>query len=201
MEPLFFEPNELELIKSEAFFKTRKKIFDNICIQFQEINKNIEELKSQYDALFKQYQSPLNGKISKGENYDGCPYMVLDNPRIYLPNNILACRTMFMWGKYFVATFIFKQPEATKHLNLIVNFVNKHVSENDYLMTGNAMWQHHITDDNYKLLSKIDLKNLEFILPLEHVKIVRVIPFTAQVDLQTQCMPFYKQCLGIITNL
>jgi hypothetical protein len=103
-----------------------------------------------------------------------------------------------MWGKYFVATFIFKQPESSKHLNFIINFVNKYVSENDFLMTGNAMWQHHITDDNYTMLNKVDLKNLKSILPLEHVKIVRVIPFSAHVDFQTQCILFYKQCFGAL---
>jgi hypothetical protein len=200
MRPLFFEPNELELIQSEAFFKTKKNIFDAIYNQFQEINLRVEELKQNYSALFEQYPSPLNGKISKGENYDGCPYIVLDNPRIYLPNNILACRTMFMWGKYFVATFIFKRPDVNQHLSFMANFANHHVSENDYVMTGNALWQHHISADNYKGLNKIDMKNLEMLMPMEHVKIVRVIPFTTHVDLQTQCMPFYKQCFGSIMN-
>lgn len=201
MRPLFFEPNELELIKSEEFFRTKKNIFDIIYNQFQELNLQLEELKQQYSTLFEQYQAPLNGKISKGENYDGCPYIVLDNPRIYLPNNILACRTMFMWGKYFVATFIFRHADANSHFKFIENFVDKHMNENDYMMTGNAMWQHHITGDNYIGLKDLDLKNFEMKLPIEQVKIVRVIPFKANVDLQTESMSFYKQCFSSITNL
>src|SRR5688572_25425075 len=43
-------------------------------------------------------------KISRGENYKGLPYQVLDHPRVFEQENIAAVRTMFLWGNFFSVT-------------------------------------------------------------------------------------------------
>ncbi len=43
-------------------------------------------------------------KISKGENYKGLPYLMLDYPRLFDKETIFAIRTMFWWGNFFSIT-------------------------------------------------------------------------------------------------
>jgi hypothetical protein len=45
-------------------------------------------------------------KISKGENYKGLPYTVLDYPRHYSKTDIFAYRAMFWWGHGYIFTML-----------------------------------------------------------------------------------------------
>ena len=43
-------------------------------------------------------------KISKGENYKGLPWLVLDYPRLFEKESFFAIRTLFWWGNFFSTT-------------------------------------------------------------------------------------------------
>lgn len=40
-------------------------------------------------------------KLSKGEQYKGLPYRILDYPRLFSKEEVFACRTFFWWGHTF----------------------------------------------------------------------------------------------------
>ena len=63
------------------------------------------ELSEQYRTLGEKYGSP---KISKGENYRGLPYVMLDYPRLFGREEVLAIRTFFWWGHGFSVTLHLK---------------------------------------------------------------------------------------------
>ena len=46
----------------------------------------------------------LNGKIFRGENYRQLPYLVLDYPKHFSKESVLAFRTMLWWGNFFSCT-------------------------------------------------------------------------------------------------
>src|SRR6187402_1143085 len=47
-------------------------------------------------------------KISRGENYKGLPYVILDYPRLFGREDVFAVRTMFWWGHSFHVTLHLK---------------------------------------------------------------------------------------------
>src|ERR1700744_546088 len=47
-------------------------------------------------------------KISKGENYKGLPWVMLDYPRVFGREEVFAIRTMFWWGHGFSVTLHLK---------------------------------------------------------------------------------------------
>lgn len=46
----------------------------------------------------------LSPKVSRGENYRGLPYIVLDYPRHFAGDDTFSFRTVFLWGKYVVVS-------------------------------------------------------------------------------------------------
>ena len=46
-------------------------------------------------------ENAYSGKISRGENYRGLPYLILDYPAYFSQKDIFAFRTMFWWGHFF----------------------------------------------------------------------------------------------------
>jgi hypothetical protein len=51
---------------------------------------------------------PGSPKISRGENYRGLPWVMLDYPRAFGREDVLAIRTMFWWGHGFNVTLHLK---------------------------------------------------------------------------------------------
>ncbi len=53
-------------------------------------------------------------KIARGENYQGLPYVMLDYPRIFEKENILAIRSFFWWGHFFSISLLLSGKWKTK---------------------------------------------------------------------------------------
>ncbi|HMP99950.1 MAG TPA: hypothetical protein PKC24_09230 [Cyclobacteriaceae bacterium] len=105
-----------------------------------------------------------SGKISKGENYLGLPYLMLDYPRLFSEENTFAFRTMFWWGNFFSCTLqisgnfledrrsqIESRIESLKHLGV-------------YLGVNDDPWKYHLGDDNYQLIDNLGIRGLKQVI-------------------------------------
>lgn len=91
----------------------------------------------------------VSAKVSKGEQYLGLPYRVLDFPRCFGPSAIFAIRTFFWWGHYFSVTLHLAGHWKKETENSLISSFSAIKDENLYICTGTDPWQHHFTDDYY----------------------------------------------------
>ena len=97
---------EKALVKSGQWILTKNNIIAKIAALFQAMAAQMQQSDCQrHLGLGQQISQP---KISKGERYQGLPYVVLDYPREFGKENILAVRTIFWWGNYFTTTLHLK---------------------------------------------------------------------------------------------
>lgn len=109
--------DELELmLNKEWLFQKRRiieKVYEFFSVLHDEYNLIATEKKSTLSYL------PVNrmGKISRGENLGGLPYLVLDYPALFSKKKIIAIRTLFWWGNFFSISLHLSgldvQPEGT----------------------------------------------------------------------------------------
>ncbi len=99
-----FDDNELILLRNVEILKYRE-------IAYEKVKKILREVKIQLDPKVNSLRHFLptgsliqGGKISKGEQLNGLPYMILDYPRFKQGDDLLLFRTMFWWGHYFSVT-------------------------------------------------------------------------------------------------
>ena len=93
---------------------------------------------------------PGDPKISRGENYRGLPWVMLDYPRVFGREDVLAIRTMFLWGHGFNITLHLKGRFQNLYLGVIRErrvalgaagfFVGVHADE----------WRHEHTGEVYQ---------------------------------------------------
>ena len=155
-----FSHDEVNLINNQDFFKQKTIITKKMVSLFNELNDDIYKIKNRKDNLPEPVKT-ISGKISKGENYLGLPYLVLDNPRVFSNKNIFAFRTMFWWGNYFSFTF---------HLsgNYLDNY-KKNIYRNCETLKGKEIlicihseqWVHHLEKENYESIDSIDRKAIK----------------------------------------
>ncbi len=99
----------------------------------------------------------ISAKISKGENYEGLPWVMLDYPRYFKGDNCFSIRTFFWWGNFFsISLYVkgkFKQQLPIKNWPSILN--------NWYVCCNQNEWQHHFREDNYQLLNNYSIEKIQ----------------------------------------
>jgi hypothetical protein len=169
-----FSPEESDLIQHADLILTKNRIIAKLCDAFGKLGQQMEPewRKHDYskDKLWNQH------KISKGENFRGLPYIVLDFPREFGKDDMLAVRTLFWWGNYFSITLQLKGKykqffgeQVKRNLDLLSN--------HDFLISiSEDEWAHQVNDEHYKLLSKIEKESIDNIFRNRpFLKLVRII--------------------------
>jgi hypothetical protein len=88
-------------------------------------------------------------KISRGENYLGLPYVMLDYPRIFGREDVLAVRTMFWWGHAFSTTLHLKGSYQYLYLPVIRARWAELAAAGFHISVGEDEWRHEHVPANY----------------------------------------------------
>jgi hypothetical protein len=100
-------------------------------------------------------------KISKGENYLGLPYLILDHPRLFEHENIFAIRTMFWWGNYFSITLHLAGEHKKGYAARIISSYDLLNRMGFYYCVNSDPWEHHFESTNYIQLGQIGKAGFE----------------------------------------
>jgi len=123
---------------------------------------------------FSDYINLINPKISRGENYLGLPYVILDYPRQFSKTDIFAIRSFFWWGNFFSITLHLSGCYQNQYAHVIENAIDKNVFSGWSLGVGQTQWDHHFEPNNYVSLSV----NKPKISELTFIKLAKKIPLT-----------------------
>jgi hypothetical protein len=144
---------ETELIKNKEWILTKQSIINKVYQLFGEMHKTFKRIIENEEGLHQNLQGNLSGKISKGENYLGLPYAILDYPALFSKEKIFAIRTMFWWGNFFSISLHVSGKDFQIHKNLSV--IKKFLQEKEFFLCINENeWQHHFEPSNYILVTK-----------------------------------------------
>ena len=168
---IHLSPNEMEMVTNAEWILTKNGIM-------QKARWLLEALQNQMAGYLKEQEGTKGleiygtPKISRGENYQGLPYLMLDYPRVFNKSHVMAIRTMFWWGQFFSTTLHlaghYKELSEQKIFSRID--VLKH--HNFYLCSNDDEWQHHFETSNY--VPVIDLSQDEFIKIAEGKSFIKI---------------------------
>lgn len=99
---------------------------------------------------------PIRTKVSKGENYRGLPYWVLDYPATFTQENTFAYRTICRWGHEFSFTQHLSGTYLLEHkAALVANYDKLAALPGLYLCVNTTQWEHHFEPDNYRMFNEV----------------------------------------------
>lgn len=146
-------PAEMELVSSPAIILTKNAILQKIKLFLEGVQEKQLDILKDYSSQFPEDILRISPKISRGENYKGLPWLVLDNPRFFQHNNIFAIRTMFWWGNFFSITLHLSGDNKTSFLKKIMTNI-RDLEESDFcIYDGDNEWEHDLDPGSYKNLS------------------------------------------------
>jgi hypothetical protein len=151
---------ETELVKNKEWILTKHSIINKVYKLFGELNEIYNQLSEQEKAFIPEFYKIAGGKISKGENYEGLPYVMLDYPAMFSRENIFTIRTMFWWGNFFSITLHI----SGEKFKLKGDFFKllTYLRENNFFVCVNEKeWQHSFELSNYVKAEELDQQKLE----------------------------------------
>jgi hypothetical protein len=158
-------PAELSLFCNAEVILTKNRILQKTVALLADVQAQI----ATEDSLLRLSSSP---KISKGENYLGLPYVVLDYPRIASGENLFFIRSMFWWGNFFSSTLqLAGTYKDENELKLAARY--DLLASSHYLIgIGEDPWQHHFEPSNYQKISTLSKEAFYTTLQQQlHIKI------------------------------
>lgn len=171
-------------------------------------NAIIQHIKTAFEALYTEQLSILTqsalpaailksgGKISRGENYLGLPWVVLDSPRYFVRHNIFAIRTMFWWGKFFSTTLHLSGKWQEYAAPTLVGAFSC-LQKNDFrICYSGDEWVHDITDTTYTGLKQITQKEFETIL--KQAPFVKIAAYTGIENIETAIEILMQQFRALV---
>ncbi|MEP7277851.1 MAG: hypothetical protein ABI813_04345 [Bacteroidota bacterium] len=108
MTNLQLSPEEMKLVKNSDWILTKHRIIEKVYHLFGNLATQMQSCLQEERHFLPAEALRLPPKISKGEQYQSMPYVVLDYPRLFSKEAVFAIRSFFWWGNYFSITLHLK---------------------------------------------------------------------------------------------
>ena len=161
-------PAEKELVLNSEWLFAKRRIIDKVCSLFGSLSDSYRA-HSIHSSLPVTLFS-ISPKISRGENYHGLPYLMLDYPRIFGKEDIFAIRSFFWWGKGFSIHLHLQGKYMEEYRDLVLE---NGVKYGWLISAHSSRWEHDFEQNGYVRINKEKLPAHGFLkigkmLPLEH---------------------------------
>jgi hypothetical protein len=191
-------PFEIELLSNADLILTKNAILQKLKHFLEEVQISQQEILEKNSSLLPAEVLMVSPKISRGENYKGLPWLVLDYPRYFEKENAFAIRTMFWWGNFFSMTLHLSGRYKKKLEHNILKNISLSGHKDLYICVGNSEWEHHFHESNYqklKTLSETEIKKI--INEKEFLKIAFRSPIDSFSEIEKLLDKNYKLLVGL----
>jgi hypothetical protein len=159
---------EMELMQNAGIILTKNRVLEKmkaLLEQLQIQQTKFIQTNNLTGEIFK-----VSPKISRGENYLGLPYLILDYPRQSSENNFFFIRTMFWWGNFFSCTLHLANNSKDIFKERIIQYYPQ--LKNYYIGISHDQWVHQLGEKDYQKIGSMTQKQFEAICKsLDYIKI------------------------------
>ena len=198
---IMLSAKETELVTNSDWILTKNQILQKV----KWLLEDVQEKQKQY-LILQQARLPLATmtvppKISKGENYKGLPYLVLDHPRVFGKEDHFAIRTMFWWGNYFSVTLHLAGTYKKDYERKISESFSLLKDAAYFTGVNDDQWEHHFEASNYLSLSEMDAKSFSANIASKHfIKLAKQFSFIQWENAGDNLFNSFCQLIGMLSN-
>ena len=192
---------EMDMVTNADLILTKNAILQKV----NQLLVSLQEKQKQYLDSFPEKLPdgllPSSPKISRGENYKGLPYLILDYPKKFEQKNICAVRTMFWWGNFFSVTLHLSGASKKAAEQKIINSYTSLKETGFYYCINDDEWEHHFETNNY--LPLVELNNAGFeniVRQKSFIKLGNKIPLQHWDDAEEILLDYFKEIIELLAD-
>ena len=130
---IHLSPQETELLANTEWLLIKDRIIQKMICLYGEMHELFKKRIIENRDSLPSFISEKGGKISKGNNFKGLPFVVLDFPASFEKKNIFGVRCFFWWGNYFIISLHLSgkyMPDDNEQKKWLTYFKEKNFSIN-----------------------------------------------------------------------
>ena len=147
---LQLSPEELRLVMDPEVILTKNSIIKKVVGLFAGLSEDYRAILEPAAMAAVAGSSLGSPKISKGENYQGLPYVMLDYPRLFGREDVLAIRTFFWWGHSFSVTVHLKGTYRERLLPVLQQRWAELAAAGFHVGISEDEWRHEHVPETYR---------------------------------------------------
>jgi len=188
---------ELGLVSTTHWIELKQGIMDKVGTIFSGASGDINNVFME-SGIQDKYSLPLTTpKISKGEQYRGFPYMVLDYPRIFEGRDVFSLRTFFWWGHFFSVSIHLSGRYKSVFLTGKTGSAF-HLPQDIFFCVHESPWHQYFGEGNFIPADKMQIREIFSVMEnREFIRFAQKIELTQWNDLPD----LLKIAYGRIINL
>ncbi|MEC5147227.1 hypothetical protein [Chitinophaga sp. 212800010-3] len=201
MENFELTPEEAAIAESPHFIMLKNSVIGKVM----GLMGKVQEALAEHDRLsgfpFRPEWLLQGGKISKGEQYKGLPWVMLDYPRYFSRTDVFAFRTMFWWGHYFSGT-LHLAGDVKKHFRTVLeNSYPQLAAAGFRVYTREDPWEHDFEEGNYCNVDKLSLDEWRALVSRhDFIKLAKPFVIGDWGEIVTGVVKSYATLLNILDN-
>ncbi len=195
---LSLNDDDLRFLSDREIFLKKRQLSDHIIDILGDIESHIQQTAVDYVHKIPESAFQKRGKISRGENYLGFPWFILDHPATFQKEQVFAFRTFVWWGNYFSITFHIAGAGFEK-MN-VQEFISQLLSAFPTLLVcrNENQWEHFLESPNFvpaeEFLQELKLTNAS---RQTFLKTAIKIPFNESETLKSKVLLFVRTVLDL----
>jgi hypothetical protein len=162
----------MELVNNTEWIFTKQLIIEKVYRFLGQLHSAYKKIVDKEKRFLPPELLSPGGKISKGENYQGLPYVILDYPAIFSKEKNFAIRTMFWWGNFFSISLHLSGENFKK----IPNFAEaiEFLKEKGFSVSVNETeWHHHFHPSNFVNINELNVDEIKRLADKNFLKIAK----------------------------
>lgn len=170
MNPYQLDSKELSIVVDAEWILHKNRIIEKVFHLFGSVQKAMAA-----DPVISAFpvEAALSPKISKGENYQGLPYVILDYPRFFSRDNIFACRTFFWWGRFFSTTLHLAGDFLVPYRATLLASQKVLAADGWSVCVQDDPWEHHFEANNFQTIASLQPEQWEGLVQQPFVKLAK----------------------------
>jgi hypothetical protein len=192
-------PKEQELVNNADWILTKNTILLKVRDLLAGLQEDLQDHLRSHWPLLPEEMGIASPKISKGENYKGLPYLMLDFPRFFERENIFAIRTMFWWGNFFSITLHLSGNPKKIFEEKIISAYSTLIEKDFFFCVQDNPWEHHFELNNYVRMREMKKEDFETsIRERSFVKLAQKIPLAQWEEAPGALFHYFKQFIEMM---
>lgn len=193
---LHFSPEEFALVSDPGVILTKNSVMKKVVALLAGLSdeyRGVWEGAGTTDGA-PGTLAPTSPKISRGENYQGLPWVMLDYPRFFGREDVFAIRTMFWWGHGFSVTLHLKGRYRELFLPVISKKWAVLAAAGFHVGVSADEWRHEHAPDNYSVVSRAEDLETE----LEFLKLSLAVGLHRWENMPELLISVFKTLIGVL---
>jgi len=193
-------PEEEALVATADWILTKNNVLQKIKQLLLALQSGQQDLLLPLNSLPEEVlkSSP---KISRGENYKGLPWLVLDYPRYFNKDDVFAIRTLFWWGNFFSITLHLSGNYKAKYETKIIDSFESLQQEDFSVCINEDQWEHHFETNNYIPVHDLsESQYSEIIVKRSFIKLAKKIPLEQWNDVEKKLLDIFGQLINSLKD-